>query len=87
MIPGVSVILMTISDEDIAEFQRLYKNRFGKEINKEDAFEQVMNLLCLLERIYTPITEDEYEDILQRRAETFSEMLAHLALLESSNVV
>ena len=78
---------MTISDEDIAEFQRLYKNRYGTEISKQNAYMQGMNLACLLKRIYTPITEKEYEDILQRKAETLPEMLEHFSLQERDSIV
>jgi hypothetical protein len=30
---------MVLSDENVKEFQELYKEHFGKEISKEDAYE------------------------------------------------
>lgn len=78
---------MVISDEDIAEFQRLYRTRYGKEISKENAYEQGIKLLRLLKRIYKPMTEKQYKAIQQHRAETLPQMLAHLALHEKDDSI
>ena len=59
-----------LSDEQIRKFQMLYKNRFGKEINREEAYEQGAKLIRLVELIYKPMTEDEYRKLQKRRKET-----------------
>lgn len=59
-----------LSDEQITKFQTLYKNRFGQEIGREEAYEKGAKLLRLFEIIYQPMTENEYEQIQQRRRET-----------------
>ena len=59
-----------LSDEQITKFQALYKNRFGKEISREDAFEQGVKLLRLVELIYKPMTEKDLEILKQRRQAT-----------------
>lgn len=59
-----------LSDEQITKFQALYKNRFGKEISREDAFEQGVKLLRLVELIYKPMTEKDLELLKQRRQAT-----------------
>jgi len=56
-----------LSDEQITKFQTLYKNRFGKEINREEAYEQGAKLIRLVELIYKPITETEYQKLQERR--------------------
>ena len=52
---------MALSDENIKEFQALYKERFGKDISKEDASEQGMKLLKLVSIIYRPKATEKPE--------------------------
>ncbi len=59
-----------LSHEQITKFQMLYKNRFGKEISREEAYEQGIKLIRLVELIYKPMTEAEYKIIQKRRKET-----------------
>ncbi len=59
-----------LSDEQIIKFQALYKNRFGKEISREEAFEQGAKLIRLVELIYKPMTEKEYLALQERRQAT-----------------
>ena len=44
-----------LTDEQIENFQAIYKKRFGKEISREEAFEKGMKLVNLLKNIYKPI--------------------------------
>jgi len=59
-----------LSDEQIKKFQTLYKNRFGKEISREDALEQGVKLIRLMELIYKPMTEKDLELLRARRQTT-----------------
>lgn len=59
-----------LPDEQIKQFQTLYKKHFGKEISREEAYEQGAKLLRLVELIYKPMTEDEYKQLQKRRKET-----------------
>jgi hypothetical protein len=59
-----------LSDEQITKFQMLYKNRFGKEISREEAYEQGVKLIRLVELIYKPMSEAEYKQLQERRRET-----------------
>jgi len=43
---------MTIPDEKIEELRRLYKNRFGVEISKKEAYIKAMNLLDIVRAVY-----------------------------------
>ncbi len=56
-----------LSDEQITKFQTLYKNRFGKEISREEAYEQGVKLIRLVELIYKPMTKAEYQKLQERR--------------------
>ena len=59
-----------LSNEQITKFQTLYKNRVGKEISREEAYEQGVKLIRLVELIYKPMTEAEYKIVQKRRKET-----------------
>jgi len=61
---------MVLSDEDIIKFQTIYKNEFGIEISKEDAYEKGIKLLSLLSAIYKPMTEEEYKTTQNYRKNT-----------------
>jgi len=54
----------------IKEFQQLYKNHFGKEISRKEAYEKGMKLIRLIQLIYKPMTEIEYKNLQKRRRET-----------------
>jgi len=61
---------MVLSDEQIINFQMLYKSKFGKEISQAEACEKGIKLIRLVQLIYKPITEDEYKILQMRRQET-----------------
>jgi hypothetical protein len=48
---------MALSDEQISEFQEIYKEHFGTEISKEGAYQNGIKLLRLVELIYKPTDE------------------------------
>ena len=57
-----------LTSKQIKNFQKLYKDRFGKEISTENAYEQGAKLIRLIELVYTPMTEKEYQQVqLQRK--------------------
>ncbi len=59
-----------LSDEQLTKFQTLYKNRFGTEISREEAYETGAKLIRLVELIYKPMTEAEYQKLQERRRQT-----------------
>ena len=59
-----------LSDEMITKYQGLVKQRFNREISREEALENGAKLLRLVELIYKPMTEDEYKQLQERRRET-----------------
>ena len=59
-----------LSDEQITKYQTLYKNRYGKEIGREEAYERGAKLIRLVELIYKPMTEAEYQELQERRRQT-----------------
>ena len=59
-----------LTDEQITRYQTLYKNRFGKSISREDAYENGVKLIRLIEKIYKPMTETEFLKLQERRRKT-----------------
>jgi len=47
-----------LSEEQIEEFQKIYKGYYGKEISKEEALVQGTALLQLMKHIYKPILQE-----------------------------
>lgn len=61
---------MVLDNEQITKFQTLYKSRFGKEISREEAYEKGIKLMRLVELVYQPMTEVEYQQLQERRRQT-----------------
>ena len=52
--------IMQLTDQQITKFQELYRARFGREISREDAYEQGIKLTRLISIIYEPMTEQDW---------------------------
>ncbi len=50
-----------LSNEQLDRYRELYKKRFGREISREDALEPAIKLVRLIDIIYQPMTEKEWE--------------------------
>ena len=58
---------MVLTDQEIAQFQILYKSRFNREISRAEALEKGMKLVNLIRLIYRPMTETDYQKLQDRR--------------------
>ena len=47
----------------------IYKKNFGKEISQEDALDKAIKLARLFEIIYQPMTQEELDNVLNRKKE------------------
>lgn len=43
---------MYLTDDEVLQFQAIYRQQFGKDISKEDALEQGIKLVRLFEIVY-----------------------------------
>lgn len=59
-----------LSTEQVTKFQMIYQKRFGKAISREEAYEKGAKLMRLVEIIYKPMTQKEYQLLQKRRRET-----------------
>lgn len=57
-----------LSNERIVKFQILYKKHFGQELTKEETYEMGAKLLRMVQLVYKPITEKEYQEWQERRS-------------------
>jgi hypothetical protein len=58
---------MQLTPEQVAKFQAIYKAKFGREISNEQAYEQGVKLVRLMEIVYRPMTRAEYKKAQERR--------------------
>lgn len=54
-----------LPDEQISQFQTLYKNRFGIEIGREEACEKGAKLIQLVRFVYKPIAKEDLSALQQ----------------------
>ena len=50
---------MILTDEQVAEFQNIYRRKFGMEISREEAYEKGARLVRLMKIILKPMPEKE----------------------------
>lgn len=60
---------MFLTDDEVLQFQAIYRQQFGKEISREAAQERGIKLVRLFEIIYKPMTKTDFQRIQQRRKE------------------
>ena len=59
-----------ISKEQLEKFKTLYKKHFKNDISDQEALDKGIRLVRLIELIYKPMTESEYNRLQKRREET-----------------
>ena len=73
---------MVISDEQLESFRKIYFEHYGKEISKEDAYEQAIKLVRMMRVIYKPMTKAEWNLVQEIRENRRIERETESALLE-----
>jgi hypothetical protein len=58
-----------LTEKQVEKFQKIYRERFGKEISKADALEKGIKLVRLMDIVYKPITIQEFEKFIRRKLE------------------
>lgn len=59
-----------IYKEELKEFKKIYKKRFGENLSDQVALEKATQLLNLVKAVYQPMTKEEYDKVQKRREET-----------------
>ena len=52
---------MNLTDDNISEFQMLYKKHFGNEITKEQALEKGLRLIRLVEAVSRAVADEQQD--------------------------
>ena len=53
---------MQLTDKQIKEYQRIYKEYYGFSISYDEAREEGTSLVLLMKMIYKPITKEDYRN-------------------------
>jgi len=61
-----------LTDKQVSKFQEIYREQFGKEISREDALEKGARLVRLMQIIYQPITEQEFQELQNLRKQNLN---------------
>lgn len=59
-----------LTDEQLDMFIKIYRDRFGRKISREEASESAIKLVRLIKIAYRPISVRDYRDLQKRREET-----------------
>jgi uncharacterized protein YdiU (UPF0061 family) len=59
-----------ISKEELKEFKKIYKKRFGENLSDQVALEKATKLLNLVKAVYRPMTKEKYDKVQKRREKT-----------------
>jgi urease accessory protein UreF len=49
-----------LTEGQIKEFQKLYRQHFGEKISREEAIDSGESLVEMIQHVYKPITREEY---------------------------
>lgn len=60
---------MQVSPKALAEFKEIYRERFGKELTDQEAYDSASSLLRLMDVVYRPISKKDMETVMKRRGE------------------
>jgi hypothetical protein len=67
-----------LSEQDVTDFQLLFKKEFGIEISRDEALEEGLKLVSLMQNVYQPMTQEENDEIEEHRRSTASELLKNI---------
>ena len=66
---------MVISDEQLMKFQKIYKNYYGKEIDRDKAYGEGLKLISVLKLLCVSINEKDLPTIEDNQRTLLIEML------------
>lgn len=58
-----------LTEADVKKYQKLYRARFGVDIDRDDAFTELSLLVRQMEIIYQPITQADLDELEARDKE------------------
>lgn len=60
---------MSLTKKQVENFQDIYRESFGREISYQDALEEGVKLVRLMEIVYKPIIQREMNDLKEGRTQ------------------
>jgi len=52
-----------LTEADVLKFKKLYKAKFGEELNRDEAYRKLALLVRQMELIYQPVTKTQLEEL------------------------
>jgi hypothetical protein len=68
-----SIYMQQLTEKQIQDFMLLWKNRFGYDISRKEAFEKGIKLVRLLELTYKPMSVADFE-IIQKKLSSLNKV-------------
>ena len=56
-----------LTESQVKKFQEIYREKFGLEISRKDAYAKGIALMRAMEIVYKPMTKAEHEELQERR--------------------
>ena len=75
-----------LSNKDIERFQKIYSDMYDSEISKEETIVQATKLINLLWLIYTPMTDERFEEIQKYMASILPDILQQIARIDEDGI-
>lgn len=71
---------MEITKKDVKDFQKLYKSKFGKDLDYQTAHNKLSMLVLQMKTVYQPITQEQVDELARRdEMKADAEAMAKLA--------
>ena len=74
-----------LTEADITKYQKIYKTRFGKDIDRHTARHELSLLVRQIEIIYQPISVQDLEDVIIKDAQDGILNVPALQMLDEHN--
>jgi len=60
---------LIFTEAQLDKFKALYKKHFNEELSQQDAYDKAVKLVRMMQIVYKPITQAQYDQVMARRRE------------------
>lgn len=58
-------IPITLEKKYVEKYQKLYKKQYGEDIDYQEAYDQLLRLVVLVQETYKPMTQKELDEVME----------------------
>ncbi len=59
-----------MTNQDIIDFQDMFKRSFGKELTQDEALEKLLSLVGMMRNVWKPMSQQQLDQLQLRRRQT-----------------